>query len=62
MKDLAGVLLIEILIAAWMFRWGIVDDAGEAEVGHKLDRWTGTSYVCREFSGLGPLCVKETNR
>jgi len=60
MDRLAGVLLIGILIAAWMFRWQIVDDAGEAEFGHKLDRWTGTSYVCGDFS-IGRYCLKEYN-
>ena len=49
MDRLAGVLLIGILIAAWMFRWEVIPSAGTentAVLHFKIDRLTGTSYTC----------------
>ena len=50
MRELAGVILIGIVAAVWLFRWDI--EAGTGTQGasgtlhFKLDRFTGTSYVC----------------
>ena len=53
MDRLAGVLLIGILIAAWMFRWEIVSSSGtegnSVGVYFKLDRFTGSSYFCAGY-------------
>ena len=50
MDRLAGVLLIGILIAAWMFRWEVTPSSGvegnAAGVFFKLNRITGSSYIC----------------
>ena len=54
MDKIAGVLLIAVFVFAFMFRWDI--EAGSGVDGndiyrsHKLDRWTGTSYVCDGFA------------
>ena len=50
MKELAGVILIGIFVAAWMTRWEVTASSGTgnaAFVHFKLDRFTGTSYLCR---------------
>jgi len=44
MKELAGVILIGIFVAAWMTRWEVTSPYGAAWVKH--DRLTGASYWC----------------
>ena len=50
MRELAGVILIGIVAAVFMFRWDIEagSGTGATAVFHfKLDRFSGTSYICR---------------
>jgi len=49
MKELAGVILIGIVAAVWLFRWDIEAGSGtgaSAFIHFKLDRFSGTSYAC----------------
>ena len=63
MDKLAGVLLIGILIAAWMFRWEVtpmVNGKGEYErwiYWVKLDRLTGNNYFCMNID-----CIRHYNK
>jgi hypothetical protein len=54
MDRLAGVLLIGILIAAWMFRWEITPSSAvtgnPAAVFFKLNRITGSTYICVTYN------------
>jgi hypothetical protein len=50
-----------VFLFAWMFRWDIAPSSGtddNAGIAFKLDRWTGTSYVC---IGVG-RCIKHEVR
>jgi len=50
MKELAGVILIGIFVAAWMTRWEVIAGSGTNGTGSiihfKLNRLTGTHYWC----------------
>ena len=43
-----------LVLAAFMFRWELEVGGGEG-ISHKLDRWTGSSYVCLGLNG----CTKQ---
>jgi hypothetical protein len=61
MDKLAGVLLIGILIAAWMFRWEFTPTGAEERTqvaAFRLDRWTGRLEQCRYDT---TVCTKYTN-
>jgi len=50
-----------VFLFAWMFRWDIAPSSGtddNAAIAFKLDRWTGTSYVCIGVDG----CIKHEVR
>ena len=50
-----------VFLFAWMFRWDIAPSSGtddNAAIAFKLDRWTGTSYVCIGVDG----CIKHDVR
>jgi hypothetical protein len=51
-KQLIYVVLT-LLTFAFMFRWDIEPSSGtdqNARIHYKLDRWTGTSYTCIDFT------------
>jgi len=53
MDRVAGVLLIAVFVFAFMFRWEIESSGSVTNAGviyYKLDRWTGSSYVCDRFT------------
>ena len=61
MKDKWFYLAIAVVVlTAWMLRWGIIDATGPG-VSHKLDRWTGTSYVCRLYNFTDRQCRPHEN-
>jgi hypothetical protein len=37
---------LTLLTFIFMFRWDMEPDGVENGVSHKLDRWTGTVYLC----------------
>ena len=64
MKELAGVILIGIFVAAWMTRWEVIAGSGtdQAAVVHfKLNRFSGATYgfmvghVAPEAARGGPI-------
>jgi hypothetical protein len=44
-----------VFLFAWMFRWDMEANNQGDGVSHKLDRWTGTSYICIGLNG----CYKQ---
>jgi len=60
MKEIAGVLLIGLVVLAFLMRWDIEANHTQNSLGwdvhFKLDRWTGKSYRCVSGSGIPTEC------
>lgn len=46
MKPAIAGAAILLLVLAWFFRWEVVPVQGIAAF-YKVNRWTGTTYLCR---------------
>jgi hypothetical protein len=50
-------LILVLITFAWLFRWDIKAGAGTngsaTTIHHKLDRWSGESYICHLSSNDG---------
>jgi hypothetical protein len=47
-------VVLTLITFVFMFRWELEVGGGEG-ISHKLDRWTGSSYVCLGLNG----CTKQ---